>query len=103
RLRSWKAHEGYIWSYEFSADGKTLVTGGQDKVIRFWDVATGQQQREITGLPKPVGKLALAADGGLLAAAGRTEEPCVRYHDVIRIWDVASGKELHQLAMPVQR
>src|SRR5262249_20197672 len=26
RLRSWKAHEEYISAYEFSADGKTLVT-----------------------------------------------------------------------------
>src|SRR5262245_24429307 len=93
RLRSWKAHEGYIWAYEFSADGKTLVTGGHDKAIRFWDVATGQKQREITEQPKGVGKLALSPDGRQLATLGETGEPYFPWDNVIRIWDVAGGKE----------
>ncbi|MYZ50261.1 c-type cytochrome [Propylenella binzhouense] len=30
-----------IWSAAFSPDGGTLLTGGADRVIRAWDVATG--------------------------------------------------------------
>jgi cytochrome c len=31
-----------VWSLAFHPDGKTLVTGGADRMIRKWDVATGQ-------------------------------------------------------------
>src|SRR5262249_21687409 len=96
-------HEGYIWAYEFSADGKTLVTGGHDKAIRFWDVATGQKQREITEQPKGVGKLALSPDGRQLATLGETGEPGFAWDNVDRIWGVACGKERRQLAMPVTK
>src|SRR5262249_30099220 len=46
RLSSWKGHGGPDCQ-AFSPDGKTLVTAGADKAIRFWDVGTGQQKREI--------------------------------------------------------
>src|SRR5204863_6282651 len=36
--------EGY--SLSFSPDGKTLVTGGWDKMIRFWDPADGKLKKE---------------------------------------------------------
>jgi RNA polymerase sigma factor (sigma-70 family) len=103
RLPSWKAQGADISTYEFLADGKTLVTGGRDKAIRWWDVATGQQQREMRGHPNVVGKLALSADGRLLATLGETVEPYFPWDNVIRIWDVASGKERRVLAMPVMK
>jgi RNA polymerase sigma factor (sigma-70 family) len=103
RLRSWKAHDGWIWSYEFSADGKTLVTGGKDKVIRFWDVATGRLEREITGHPKDVHKLALSADGTMLATLSTSLEWYYPWDNFVRIWDVASGKETRRLTMPLQK
>ncbi len=31
-----------VWSLAFHPDGKTLVTGGADRMVRKWDVATGQ-------------------------------------------------------------
>jgi cytochrome c len=31
-----------VWSLAFHPDGKTLVTGGADRLLRKWDVATGQ-------------------------------------------------------------
>ncbi len=30
-----------VWSVAFAADGQTLWTGGQDRVVRRWDAATG--------------------------------------------------------------
>jgi cytochrome c len=31
-----------VWSLAFNSDGRTLVTGGADRMLRKWDVATGQ-------------------------------------------------------------
>jgi RNA polymerase sigma factor (sigma-70 family) len=104
RLRSWKADEGCTWAYEFSGDGKTVVTGGDDKVIRFWEVATGRLEREISGHPNMVGKLALSPDGAMLATLGETQgEWYYPWDNFIRIWDVASGKETRRLTMPIQK
>jgi RNA polymerase sigma factor (sigma-70 family) len=41
-----KHKEGY--SLSFSPDGKTLVTGGWDKKVRFWDPADGKLRKEFT-------------------------------------------------------
>ncbi len=104
RLRSWKADEGYTWAYEFSADGKTLVTGGQDKIIRLWEVATGRLRREFTGHPNMLGKLALSPDGAMLATLGDTQgEWYYPWDNFIRIWDVSSGKEMRRLTMPIHK
>lgn len=31
-----------VWSLAFTPDGGTLVTGGSDRLVRSWDVATGE-------------------------------------------------------------
>lgn len=51
-----------------SADGSQLVTVSE-ALIRFWDVASGEQQLEIDA-GAPLSAIALSADGESLAAAG---------------------------------
>ncbi len=41
-----------VWSLAFHPDGKTLVTGGADRMIRKWDVKTGQPLTPANA-PKP--------------------------------------------------
>src|SRR5262249_18020507 len=40
-----------MWIYQiaFSPDGRTLATGGEDGVVRLWEVASGQERRRFTG------------------------------------------------------
>lgn len=33
-----QAHKGAVWSLDLSADGRTLITGGADKSVKFWDI-----------------------------------------------------------------
>src|SRR5205814_821370 len=63
----------------FSGDGKRLASGGADRTVRMWEVATGKQQVCIAD-PGPVYGLALAPDASVVAAMGT---------DAIRVWDVA--------------
>ncbi|MDD2721807.1 MAG: hypothetical protein PHH47_10930 [Gallionella sp.] len=42
-------HQGVISAIRFSADGKKLVSGGWDKTVRLWDVASGNQTGELSG------------------------------------------------------
>ena len=51
-----------IWTIKFSADGKYLAAGGQDKVLRVWEVLSSPQERrdfenqEHTRLSAPIFK-----------------------------------------------
>jgi WD40 repeat protein/beta-lactamase regulating signal transducer with metallopeptidase domain len=51
-VASLKGHEDRVWSVSFSADGKTLATGGWDKTVRLWDVA-GRKEKAKLKLPEP--------------------------------------------------
>ena len=42
-------HEGQVRAMAFTHDGKTLATGGQDRTVRWWDVATRQQKNLLLG------------------------------------------------------
>ncbi len=68
-------HMGIIKGLIFTPDGKQLISGGEDKVIRVWDIESGTTVRTIRGQigPGPEGKIygmGLSPDGRLLAVAG---------------------------------
>lgn len=43
------AHEGSLWSCDVSSDGKTVVTGGSDKRVCFWELAVSSETVPGTG------------------------------------------------------
>jgi WD40 repeat protein len=78
-----------IVGLSFTRDGKTLVSAGGDTNIKFWDVATGQVQRTLSGHTNIVYKAVFSPNEKLLASSSRDH--------TVRIWDVATGRELHKL------
>jgi RNA polymerase sigma factor (sigma-70 family) len=79
------AVDGLLYSVAFSADGRTLATGG--RTIRLWEVATGKERHNISGHKDATYTLAFSRDGRHLASAS-SEAP-------VFVWDVygLSGKK----------
>ncbi|MBL8814891.1 MAG: protein kinase [Planctomyces sp.] len=48
-VRSFRGHEGTIWTLSLAPDGRTFVTGSEDKTIRLWDTTTGDELDKFTG------------------------------------------------------
>lgn len=47
----------------YSPDGKLLVGGGADRVVRFWDALSGKELKSLTGHQNTINCLAFAANG----------------------------------------
>jgi WD40 repeat protein len=98
-LRRFSGDPGEVEFVSFLPDGKTVLSMSRSRVdrtptavimhterlVRFWDVASGEQVRAVGG--EPLTCAALAPDGKVLATA----------MDRIDLWDVASGKALGRL------
>jgi WD40 repeat protein len=82
-----------LFSAAVSPDARTLATGGQDKVVRLWDVATGRMLREMEGHTNWVFAVRFSPDGKSLAtcAAG-----------TVRLWDLAGDRLIREIASPSQ-
>jgi len=66
---SFPGHVGNTLGIVFSKDGETLISGGADTMIRFWNVRQERVTRTVKA-SAPVSALALSADGNTLASAG---------------------------------
>jgi RNA polymerase sigma factor (sigma-70 family) len=79
-------HGGEVRALLFSHDGRYLVTGGENRVARVWETATGKP------LAGP-----LKHDGMVMAAAISPDDKTVvtaSADGTARLWDAATGKPL---------
>src|SRR5262249_19018112 len=81
---------GGIRRLAFTADSKGLVSGGFDGFVRFWDLSSGKETRQIKVEAGTVYSISLSPDGQTLATAGR---------EGVKLWEVATGKEQPREAM----
>ena len=40
------AHSGFVFSVAFSPDGKSIVSGSEDKTLKVWDAGVGTDTPE---------------------------------------------------------
>jgi WD40 repeat protein len=67
-----------------SPDGKTLVSGGQDKAIKIWDLQTGKLKKTLQSNSGAINALAIAPDGKTVVSGSGDR--------IIRIWDITSDR-----------
>jgi WD40 repeat protein len=99
-LRQLAGHTGQVDVVALSADGKRLLSGGQDATLRLWDAETGKELLCLRDQPGGVWCAALTRDGKrALSAAGMVQDGVkwVPGNDrAIRLWDLETGKELRR-------
>ncbi len=64
-----KGHVNGVLSVSFSADGKTLASGGTDRTICLWDVDSGTYKATLTDHRFIINNVAFSPDGLTLASA----------------------------------
>ena len=85
-LLSFTGHSGGVSSVAIAPDGRTALSGSDDRTLKLWDLATGKELRTFTGHSEDVTSVAIAPDGRT-ALSGSGDK-------TLKLWDLASGKEL---------
>jgi WD40 repeat protein len=72
------SHDGAVTAIAFTPDGNALLSGGDDKLVRRWNVADGAAVQSYTGCTDAISSVAIAKDGQKVVAGGVDK--------AVRIW-----------------
>ena len=86
--RLFYGHFGRVSWISFSSDCRKMLTGGQDRTARLWDMAEGKELFCFDGHVGPVCSMSLSCDGDKLVTGSQDK--------TARLWDATSGEELRR-------
>src|SRR5262245_66037149 len=75
-----------INSVAFGPDGRSALSGSDNKKLKLWDLSSGQEIRTFTGHFDRVTSVAFAPDGRTALSGS--------FDTKVKLWDVASGREI---------
>ena len=92
QVRVFSGHRGGIYALAFSPDGRKLATGGEDKRIRIWDLASSNVIKELKGHTDIIYSLAWSPDSSLLSSGA--------IDGTLRLWDINGSTASAASAVP---
>jgi uncharacterized protein (TIGR03067 family) len=85
-----RAFGGGAMCVAFSPDGRRVLSGGTDKVLRLWDVATGKELHHFAGHLDAIWSVAFSPDGSYALSGGggqlRDDQWRVGSDWAVRLW-----------------
>lgn len=84
-----RGHIGTVYTVAFSPDGRFLLSGGEDRMMRLWDVKSGQEINRFSLHPKGVKGVAFSNDGRRAFSTSETQSGSQLF-----LWDIDNGKQL---------
>ncbi|MFN6481215.1 WD40 repeat domain-containing protein [Nostoc sp. DedQUE07] len=90
-LRTLTGHNSPVNAVAITPDGKTAVSGSNDRTLKVWDLQTGKEMEisPLTGHNDSVRAVAIAPDGKT-AVSGSQDS-------TLKVWDLQTGKEISTL------
>jgi WD40 repeat protein len=82
----WRDGDSGVWSIALSPNGKKVVSGSEDGVVRLWDIDTCKVIAKWTGHTKGVGSVCWSRDGRRVLSGSND--------GTARQWDVESGEAI---------
>ena len=93
-VREYAGHERPVKALAFLAAGRQIVTLDNQGAVSVWEVATGENVRDLTPPGFELTSLTASADGKTIAAGKTAWDGAA----AVYLWDAATGKLLHTLA-----
>ncbi|KJH71487.1 serine/threonine-protein kinase [Aliterella atlantica] len=82
-------HGGEVNTIAITADGKSIVSGSDDKTVKVWDLNSRTLQHTLKGHQDWVYSVAISPDSQTIVSGSKD--------NTIRLWNLATGKQLHTL------
>lgn len=84
-----KPMEFWIGAIIFSQDGKQIITGGRDAMLKYWDVPDMKEIRTVKGHTEWIRCLILSPDGKMLVSASEDH--------TIKMWNIETGRQVQTI------
>ncbi len=85
-LGTYRGHSRDVSTVAWSPRGTRIASGGYDKTVQVWDVATGKTLLTYRGYPASVLSVSWSPDETRIASAGDDK--------TVQVWDAATGKNI---------